>query len=893
MNERVPVLIPSHRDSDGSLAWSFRLGLRRVLGTGHEARACGPPRPSRKSAARSTHRSLCGEVLVLTLMVVASCHPLGLEGESCAGAPCAGGLTCVDEVCTFVEPPPPPTPPCEGDEDCVLDGTADGRVCTDGVCGYADCVFDLQCGVRICDDGQCADRHPCFSEDDCEAGQLCSDGVCRTACVLDDQCALLGGVLQVCVEGECRQRCLGDFMCLGGICDENVCLDPQCAADEDCPPGDFYCEAGRCIAFTPCAEDDDCFDPSYFCNELGRCQERPLCDIDADCGADRCVDGHCRPAVPCSVDDCGDGLECVAGRCVEAPACRVSADCTGGDVCDGGRCAEAPDAVTPAAIVVDTPLGACPGTCELVLLVGEAVQVRAQGFDADGRPVPGPIAPVTTMTSATAGTTTTLTADAAGDFAVAFGARTLAVRVRARPAGALVVIAVDGGSGAPVVGAEVFVGSAPAGTTNADGMLAVVTLAPDEDTLAVRSADGRGFALVGALGGAPDRLRLPLAPVVDLSSAAGFRAAVNGTGDELGDTGVSLALPTAASAAGATPAALFGPPFAAAIGLPLIGDLPTTLPAAVMLDGTVPVVGFQDVKPEALMTAPAGPGPVLAFEGRYDQQLMFSIAFGADPMELALDLAAQTEGMDVLADGAGLLEAAPLVVDGDAADGAEDVDGDGDVTELVPDYASFPAISLEPSASPSLRVGLRASPPPAGARARAFAVCGADAGLFLPLGVTSLFGSAADSRGEQLLALAPSAALEGAPRRCAVHAVYFGDALASLAQVAGDLAPLMEVGELLAPPEGAFLIEDLPTAGRSSVVIPGGVAADLVMVRVFDGGTTWDVVGSGGDLTLPAVVVPLVLFETRVAAVDGDPFASYRAPAGSLERAARAIATAR
>ncbi|MBI1946772.1 MAG: carboxypeptidase regulatory-like domain-containing protein [Deltaproteobacteria bacterium] len=831
--------------------------------------------------------------LVLALLVAAACHPLALDGESCAKGPCAAGLTCVDEVCTFVEPPTPPPPPCESDEQCVLDGTADGRVCTDGVCGYADCTFDLQCGVRICDDGQCADRHPCFTEEDCEQGQLCSDGVCRTPCLVDEQCAILGGVLQVCVEGECRQRCLGDFMCLGGICEENVCLDPQCAVDEDCPPGDFFCDAGRCTAFTPCAEDDDCFDANFSCNELGRCEERPLCDIDAECGADRCVDGHCRPAVPCSADDCGDGLECVAGRCVEAPACRASADCSGGDVCDGGRCVDAPAAVAPAAVVVATPQGACPGACELVLLVGESVQLRAQGFDADGRPVPGPITPVTTMTNANAATITTLTADTAGDFPVAFGDTTLTVRVRARPAGALVVIAVDGGSGAPVAGATVFLGTTSVGFTDASGVYAVGVLAPDEDVVAVRSVDGRGVALVGALAGAPDRLRLPLAPVVDQTSAAGFRATVNGTGDELGDTGVSLALPAATSAAEATPATLFGPPFAAVIGLPLIGDLPTALPASVMLDGTVPVVGFQDVKPEALVTAPPGPGPVLAYEGRYDQQLLLTIAFGADPVELALDLAAQTEGMDVLADGAGLLEALPLVVDGDAADGVEDVDGDGDVGELVPDYYAFPDLALTPSASPSLRVGLRVSAPPAGANARAFAVCGVDAGLFLPAGISSLYGTEEDSRGEQLVALAPPAALEGAPRRCAVHAVYFGDSIASFAQVSGELSPLMEVGELLAPPEGAFLIEDVPTAGRTSVVIPGGTATDLVRARVFDGGTTWDVIGAGGDLTLPDMVVPFVLFETSVIMVDGTPFVAFEAPLGPLELWAQAVATAR
>lgn len=832
-------------------------------------------------------------VAVALVAAVASCHPYGLEGESCAKAPCALGLTCVDEVCSLVEPPPPPQPPCESDDECVLDGTADGRVCNDGVCEYADCVLDVQCGVRICDNGQCADRQPCFTEDDCDEDQLCSDGVCRTACLFDDECALLGGVLQVCVEGECRQRCVGDFLCLGGICEENICRDPQCAVDEDCGPGDFACESGRCVAFTPCDEDDDCFDPNWSCSDLGRCEERPLCDIDAECGADRCVDGHCRPAQSCDADSCDTGFECVAGRCVEEPACRESAECDAGEVCGGGRCVDAPAAVAPAAVVIATPQGSCPGACQLVLLVGETAQVRAQGFDATGLPVPGPVAVVTTMTHAASGTVTTLTADTAGDFTVAFGDVTLMVHVRARPVGALVLIVVDGGTGAPVAGADVTVGTVAAGVTNADGLLAIAVLAPDEDTVAAQSADGRGVALVGALAAAPDRLRLPLSPDVDDDGAAGARATVNGTGDELGDTGVSLALPASSSSATASLQALFGPPFGAVIGVPLIGDLPTALPAAVMLDGTVPIIGFQDVKPEALVTAPAGPGALLAYEGRYDQQLLFTIAFGADPTELALDLAAQSEGMDVLAVGAGLLEVEALVVDGDATDGIEDVDGDGDVAELVPDYGAFPAITATPSASPSMRVGLRVSPPPEGANARAFAVCGADAGLFLPLGVTSLFGSDEGSRGEQLVAMAPPAALEGAPRRCAVHAVFGGDGQTSVAQATDAFGALVDVGDLLAAPTGAFILEDVPAVGRATVVIPDSAAVDLVRARVFDGSTTWDILGAGGDLRLPSDVTPLVLLETSVFTLDGDPFDAFSGPVPPLEHVARASASAR
>ena len=833
-------------------------------------------------------------LLCLLGLAAAACHPLGLEGESCAKGPCAAGLTCVEEVCTLVEPPPPPPVPCEADEECVLDGTADGRVCTEGVCGYAGCVVDLQCGVRICDAGECADRHPCRGEDDCDDGQRCTDGVCRTPCAADDECAILGGVLQVCVDGECRQRCLGDFLCFGGICEENVCRDPECAVDGDCGEGDFYCDAGRCVAFTPCAEDDDCFDPAWRCNELGRCEERPLCSIDAECGTDRCVDRHCVPAVACAADDCADGLECVAGRCVEAPVCRGRADCSAGLVCDGGHCADEPAAVAPATVVVSTPQGPCPGACTLALFQGESVVVRAQGFDASGRPVPGPVPVTTSLDTDASGSLTTLNASAVGDFAVSFGNTTLDVRVRVRPAGALVIMAVDGGTGAPVAGAEVFVGTVASGSTDTDGLFVVPTLSPDEDSLAVRAADGRGVAFVGALADSPDRLRLPLPAAPALERAAGFRASVNGTGDELGDTGVSLALPAARAPWEAMTAALFGPAFTGSIDLPLFGVVPVDLPAALMLDGTVAVTGFQDIKPEAYVLAPPGPGALLAYEGRYEQQLLLNLAFSADPTELALDMAAQSEGMDALLGGAGLLSPSLLVIDGDAADGVEDVDGDGDVAELVPDYLSFPAVSLEPTASPSLRLGLQVTAPPEGANARAFAVCGVDAGLFLPLGLAALFGSPEGSRGEQLVAVAPPAALEGAAAHCVVHAVYSSESLQSFAQSAAPWGPLVELGELLAPPEGAFVLEDVPAPGRASVQIQEGATASAVRVRLFDGATTWDVIARGdSSVLLPTAVAPLFLFETSIAVTEGAPFAGYEGPSGALERVARAMATAR
>ena len=826
-----------------------------------------------------------------------SCSPLGLAGASCSTGPCAAGLTCVQGICTQVEPTPPPPPPCAVDEDCVLDGSADGRACSEGVCGYAECTFDLQCGTRICENGVCADRELCLNDESCGEGRVCVGNACREACVADEECPSIGGTqLSSCIEGECVQRCLGDFMCLQGICDNNLCVAPQCEQDDDCEgPGWYFCDASRCVQFSPCESEEDCFDPNFLCNELGRCEERAACTIDAECGTELCLDRHCRDALSCNVaEGCGSALECIAGRCVEASTCRSDVDCSPTQVCDAARCVAAPAAVEPAMLVVRTPHGPCidgiGGACDVVCLAGSEVALRTQGYDTAGIPVAASI----TVTGADGVVLdrgrVSLPCPAAALSVLAVHAGLLTVDVRLRSVahtGELTVIVTDA-RGAPVSGAAVLVGAsedALAGVTQADGSLAIASFTGG---VVGAHADGRGVVVLDAAAGV---IFLAL-PGVDVpTAAAGFRARVNGTGDELGDVGVGLALPSTRSALSATPAALFGEPFAAEVELPVLGAVPIALPAAVTLDATLLLVGAQEVKALAFATAVFGPGALLALEGRFDRDLLFNLALGADPLEAALDLAALAEGMDSRVAGAGSLTASALVVDGDLADDIEDIDGDGDVLELVPDYASFLEIEVQPDSSPLERVGMVVSPPPDGANARMLAVCGVElAHGFLPLGVGVLFGT---SDGEQLKLKSASAAMSSAPRVCVAQAI-FGDGSTSAAQFVGDaFAPLLDVGSLLAPPVGSFLLEGVPTADRTSVVVPEAPGADALAVTVLDGDIVWLVVGAArGSLPLPGYIAPIALGTANAYVLGVDVAVALSAPLGSLDDVARAVATA-
>lgn len=824
------------------------------------------------------------------VVVGAGCSPFAAKGESCTDDPCAVGLVCIDGVCD--EPPPPPPPPCVDDAECAIDGDASGRVCNAGVCEFADCAFDAQCGTRICLDGKCAVTEVCVDDEDCGqqdgVAQLCIDNQCRPPCFADDDCggAIGGFNLQTCVAGRCQQRCLGDFTCLGGgLCENGACVEPECVDGAECDATEF-CDAGRCTAFTACELDDDCFDPNLFCNvdvEPIRCDERPACRADNECGAGAlCLDRHCRPAQGCFVDDDCDGAdeECVGNRCVRAPECRATADCDGGDICADLRCVEPEDAAAAADVIVEDGLGACDvdSDCRRVVFVGETLTFRTRGFDATGLPVVAEIRADFTGSVSVAsalGNVVVVDADSVGSGTVAFDDVVVDVDVVADGAGFdILVTEADGrpASGALVdgVASDEFGHGAVAG-----GGVVVV------------SKGGR-TAIVPAT---VDPLRVILPAVVDETRAAALQVSIASTGDETGPVGVGVALPSVAHFKDAGFTRLFGDIVQGQAELPVIGALPVALSSSMTLSATLPLVGDQVVRPLAEVEVAKGPSFVFALEDRREQQDLVALALNGDPIATALDFAEQSEGMD-----------AAIVAGGDAAlvdRVADDLDrdGDGDTAELIPDYASAAVVEARPFGPPRQRTSVIARPP-AGANERAFVVLGFQLpGRFLVSGTGVVRGATGfedEALPEPLKLIPQSATVQNVPQVIVVSAVFDDPAFASRAQFVGDrIDAVVDIGPLLDPPEGAFLLRDVPAAGDVSVVLPA-IDAALLKLRLTRDDEVIELWAAGdGAVRLPAGFDDVALVDVTAYDVDdaGAVFATGSGPI-DVDKVARRVATA-
>lgn len=200
----------------------------------------------------------------------------------------------------------------------------------------ADSYFCDHDGCYYCDGLGCRPADPvdpapeCVSNDDCAAGELCTDGLCRPeadVCQFSYECG--GG--RVCVDGRCAAECAVEADCPEAlICDAGFCRpvpEPaqSCTVDGDCAATEF-CDAGTC-----------------------RFDDRPLppvCTVDGDClGGRTCQEGVCR--TPCTEDlECQlvdvQLRYCVSGLCVTQNEvisdCATSADCTDPEICLDGVC---------------------------------------------------------------------------------------------------------------------------------------------------------------------------------------------------------------------------------------------------------------------------------------------------------------------------------------------------------------------------------------------------------------------------------------------------------------------------------------------------------------------------------------------------------------------------
>ena len=114
---------------------------------------------------------------------------------------------------------------CPASYECVLnsDCTDQARpVCRGYACAPCDCESGQRCNMMT---GRC-EVAPCETANDCDAGQVCADGVCR-GCLDNTEC----GAELICAASQCRE--------------------PECDTFRDCPDADETCSGGLCEA-RPC-----------------------------------------------------------------------------------------------------------------------------------------------------------------------------------------------------------------------------------------------------------------------------------------------------------------------------------------------------------------------------------------------------------------------------------------------------------------------------------------------------------------------------------------------------------------------------------------------------------------------------------------------------------------
>lgn len=284
-----------------------------------------------EKAAQRARRTMTGAMLLggaaMALMAVNDdngCSPAGDEREGeraacqadsdCDGDPgvdCVGQWECVTGQCAFEcgSPPPPPPPPetgCYSDDDCER-----GQVCNAGdVClPPPGCTPGAPC-PDVCY-GQCVDVTPpppgtfCTSTASCQVGEYCTteDGACESNCPADMACPA------VCW-GECKRRP-----------DTQVCY-----ADSECAWGEF-CNRQPCVFPGEAPSDGDAQRPA--CG--GVCSPTETCQSDRDCDAGE----YCG----CGGSGMANGLIACVPQCLPRDGgCSSDVDCRGGQYCQNGVC---------------------------------------------------------------------------------------------------------------------------------------------------------------------------------------------------------------------------------------------------------------------------------------------------------------------------------------------------------------------------------------------------------------------------------------------------------------------------------------------------------------------------------------------------------------------------
>ncbi len=626
------------------------------------------------------------------------------EAKACgAHDECSEAYLCIDGACAE-SPACRPTGTCPAGS--VCDGDLGRCVPTPTCANDEDCEPDELCVEEVC-----TTPGSCTSSTDCPSGLVCQGGTCGRGCQADADCGQPAQAWRCDTgSGECTRRCLGDGTCPAGlICESNLCEPQECEETVDCPGPNQRCEDGgqhgRCVSFTPCTPGGGQCPENFEC-VVDACQELPNCLGDRACAPDEyCEDDHCQPTSTCGPNTpCATGLDCIGGRCVPS-LCRGPADCTvSGEVCIAGACQVPPGTDLVIQVVIITPAGVVrpTETYPFVALAldpsGNAIAgvqfnwnstaPAVASIDGDGLATGGGQAGVTQITASVTGASGAITS-------APVSLRNLGALV----AGDVRVSAVTAASGAAVNGAIVELAGdfgVRTAATDATGVAVFAALDPSAPFSVTVASEAHDYvSLLGVVG---RDLVVPLPSLTRTDRVGGVRGTVDfSLVQTQGALSVSLSGTSLESPIfGNDPSALLGGEvFTVSIQIPGAGNTDIPLPAGMTLRAEF--MGFPlDLKNTFYARARAGQRAVWSIAGRAD---LASLGLGggggiSNPVGALLPALQRFEhglrpSVSVL----------PLPTIADTAD----INGNGDTTELVPDYGAFPNVSNRPGVSQNLR----------------------------------------------------------------------------------------------------------------------------------------------------------------------------------------------
>lgn len=158
----------------------------------------------------------------------------------------------------------------------------------------------------------CVPVQYCNSDNQCQAGTICNNGVCCSLCTSNREC--ING--QLCLQGVCQPTCNGnttcpDFQyCLNNICTKEV----RCRSDNDCGPT------------------ENCVLDSYGRADCkNSCDGRTLCGRNAECNArNHNADCSCKhgfagdPKIGCRKIECESDNDCSNDKLCEQNMCKIA-----------------------------------------------------------------------------------------------------------------------------------------------------------------------------------------------------------------------------------------------------------------------------------------------------------------------------------------------------------------------------------------------------------------------------------------------------------------------------------------------------------------------------------------------------------------------------------------